>query len=181
MDIKSFVQKARTVGAFVVVDGTLAPAPLQFVMDHGPDMLMASSTKFYGGHCDLLGGILVARNIETAEILKIQRRTLGNVMGSLESWLLLRSLRSFHVRIMKQSENAEIIVSWLNSNTDKVHFSCVLEKYRYNFSDFPSNIEKGIIKQIHHGSISVNSVSGQMLGHSPVFAMEVEILLSNPS
>ncbi|KAJ7269053.1 pyridoxal phosphate-dependent transferase [Mycena rebaudengoi] len=72
-----------------------------------------AATKYFGGHSDLLGGILVVKTKEHWDTLQHDRTYLGNVMGSLESWLLLRSLRTLHLRLACQSETATALAQWL--------------------------------------------------------------------
>jgi cystathionine gamma-synthase len=74
------------------VDATFAPPPIQSLMDYA-DFVMHSSTKFLGGHSDLLGGVLLTRDLEIQKTLIKDRTEFGAVMGSMETWLLLRSLR----------------------------------------------------------------------------------------
>lgn len=80
--------------------------------------MMHSSTKFLGGHSDLLGGVLTTRNIELAKRLYNDRSFLGNVMGNLEAWLLLRSLRTLTARVTRQSSSAVYLANWLASNSE---------------------------------------------------------------
>ncbi|KAI0641989.1 Cys/Met metabolism PLP-dependent enzyme-domain-containing protein [Trametes meyenii] len=82
-------------------------------------MIMHSGTKYFGGHLDLdlLCGILVAPTFEKWKELWNLRTFPGNVMGSLESWLLLRSLRTLHLRVPRQSESAFELVQWLAKGT----------------------------------------------------------------
>lgn len=85
---KNNIPKHVTLG----VDATFAPPPIQNFMDH-VDFVMHSSTKFLGGHSDLLGGVLMTRDVQIQKALINDRTELGAVMGSMEAWLLLRSLR----------------------------------------------------------------------------------------
>ncbi|KAJ7129785.1 cystathionine gamma-synthase [Mycena epipterygia] len=109
-DIKYYADK---VGGKLVVDSTFAPPPLQYPFKFGADCILHSATKYFGGHSDMLGGVLVVRTKEEWDTLQSDRTYLGNSMGSLESWLLLRSLRTFHLRLPRQSETATALVEWL--------------------------------------------------------------------
>ncbi|OJZ88123.1 hypothetical protein ASPFODRAFT_216891 [Aspergillus luchuensis CBS 106.47] len=108
---------ARSVGAWVTVDATLAPPPLQDPIALGADIVMHSATKYIGGHSDLLGGVLVfgpgAVERGWVEGMKRERLVLGAVMGSLEGWLGVRSLRTLELRVRRQSETAVGLVRWL--------------------------------------------------------------------
>lgn len=69
--------------------------------------------KFLAGHSDLLGGAIVCKSKEIRLDVKKQRNTFGNVMGNLEAWLLLRSLRTLKIRVLAQSETACEVAAWL--------------------------------------------------------------------
>ncbi|KAF8913808.1 cystathionine gamma-synthase [Gymnopilus junonius] len=73
------------------------------------------ATKYFGGHSDLLSGILIVKTREEWNQLQSERTFLGSMMGSLESWLLLRSLRTLHLRVPRQSASATVLAQWLNS------------------------------------------------------------------
>ncbi|CAG7919512.1 unnamed protein product [Penicillium olsonii] len=115
-DIASFAAKAHSRGAILIVDSTFAPPGLQEPFDFGADIIMHSGTKYFGGHSDLLSGVLATKNEEWATQLKIDRLYIGSVMGNLESWLGVRSLRTLEVRLQRQSENASKLVSWLDTS-----------------------------------------------------------------
>ncbi|KAJ3119654.1 hypothetical protein HK100_000209 [Physocladia obscura] len=113
-DISAFRERCKN-GAVLVVDATFSPPPLMYTLELGAHCVMHSSTKFLGGHSDLLGGVLAVKDLETAQKLRQDRSFLGSVMGNMEAWLLLRSLRSLEVRVTRQSESATTIAAWLAS------------------------------------------------------------------
>ncbi|WWC64923.1 uncharacterized protein I303_107537 [Kwoniella dejecticola CBS 10117] len=119
-DIAYYADKAHSRGAFLLVDSTLAPPPLQDPFALGADVVMHSGTKYFGGHSDLLSGVLAVRNDEWFSGLWNDRITLGSVMGNMEAWLTIRSLRTLELRVTKQSDNARQIVDWLNDRPSKV-------------------------------------------------------------
>ncbi|KAF5700157.1 cystathionine beta-lyase [Fusarium mundagurra] len=156
-----FSKKAKEAGALLTVDATLAPPPLQDPIQFGADLVMHSGTKYIGGHSDMLCGIVIVspRRVESGleQTLRDERMVLGNVMGSLEGWLGIRSLRTLHLRVMRQSQTAEALVSWLNAG----------------LSDSSSIIGR-IVHKIAHSSIQQDAewLKGQMPGgHSPVFSL----------
>lgn len=114
-DIQYYADKIHKVGGKLVVDSTFAPPPLQYPFNFGADCIMHSGTKYFGGHSDLLCGVLVVKTAEEWRTLFDDRTFLGNMMGSLESWLLLRSLRTLHLRVKRQSKTATEFVQWLNN------------------------------------------------------------------
>ncbi|RPD67063.1 cystathionine gamma-synthase [Lentinus tigrinus ALCF2SS1-7] len=112
-DIKYYADKAHAAGGQLLVDSTFAPPPLQYPFKWGADVILHSGTKYFGGHSDLLCGVLVVPTLEKWKELAHIRTFLGNMMGSFESWLLLRSLRTLHLRVPRQSENSTGLAQWL--------------------------------------------------------------------
>ncbi|KAJ3358682.1 hypothetical protein HDU91_005147 [Kappamyces sp. JEL0680] len=114
----SYYRKHLSKEVVVAVDATFAPPPIQTLLSHGANIVMHSSTKFLGGHSDLLGGVLMTKDARVYQELLGDRAYLGSTMGNMEAWLLLRSLRTLKVRIMQQSASAAAIVSWLVSKSE---------------------------------------------------------------
>ncbi|KAI1470080.1 cystathionine gamma-synthase [Daldinia caldariorum] len=121
-NLKWFAERARAKGAWLSVDATLAPPPLQDPLACGADVVMHSGTKYFGGHSDMLCGVLAVhpRHAGTwVPGLREERLVLGSVMGSFEGWLGVRSLRTLEVRVRKQSADAEKLVAWLAGEASK--------------------------------------------------------------
>ncbi|KAJ1822253.1 hypothetical protein LPJ56_000730 [Coemansia sp. RSA 2599] len=114
-DIGSYALRAHAAGAILVVDATLAPPPLSYPFRQGADVVVHSATKYLGGHSDLLAGVVVTRTAKSAETLRYDRYVLGLGAGSLENWLLLRSLRTLSIRVKQQSQTAARLVALLES------------------------------------------------------------------
>ncbi|KAJ1453555.1 pyridoxal phosphate-dependent transferase [Pelagophyceae sp. CCMP2097] len=106
-----------TVG-HVVVDSTSAPPPLQTPLAFGVCMVVHSASKGLSGHSDLLAGVLLTRKEDKAmlEAVRAYRVAAGAVLGSLETWLLLRSLRTLDLRVRRQSETALSVAKFLQSH-----------------------------------------------------------------
>ncbi|KAI1383347.1 cystathionine gamma-synthase [Hypoxylon trugodes] len=123
--LKYFADIAHKRGAYLTVDATFAPPPLQDPFLFGADVIMHSGTKYFGGHSDMLCGVLAVNpKHATGEKnwikgLREERLVLGSVMGSFEGWLGVRSLRTLEVRVRKQSVDAEKLVRWLASQAEK--------------------------------------------------------------
>ncbi|KAL1745688.1 Cys/Met metabolism PLP-dependent enzyme-domain-containing protein [Schizophyllum fasciatum] len=166
-DIQYYADKIHKVGGVLLVDATFGPPPLQYPFKFGADIIMHSATKYFGGHSDLLCGMLVVKTQEEWEKLWTDRTYMGNMMGSMEAWLLLRSLRTLHLRVPRQSENATILAEWLSqiAKTPKGQ----------TFDGVPG----GMIKQIWHSSLQGVDSRGfdpkkQMEGGwNATFAMEM--------
>ena len=97
-----------------MVDATFGPPPLQDPFKHGADVVMHAGTKYIGGHSDMLCGVLAVKRKEWLPKLQADRVYLGSVMGGLESWLGVRSIRTLELRVMRQSETAGRIVDALD-------------------------------------------------------------------
>lgn len=154
--IAVYAEKAHSRGALLSVDGTFAPPPLQNPFIHGADYVMHSATKYLGGHSDLLAGVLVTQKADEAALFKKERMYLGSVMGGLEGWLGLRSVRTLELRVERQSSNATNLARWLHglSQTDSVIGS--------------------VVKQVTHASLQPEEpwLKEQMPnGFGPVFAI----------
>ncbi|KKK20247.1 hypothetical protein ARAM_003217 [Aspergillus rambellii] len=114
-NIEAYAKKAHSRGAYLIVDGTFAPPCLQDPFKWGADLVMHSGSKYFGGHSDVLCGVLVTQRKDWARQLSQDRIYLGSVMGNMESWLGVRSLRTLEVRVQRQSQNATNLVSWLHN------------------------------------------------------------------
>lgn len=114
-DLQHYADRAHRAGAVLTVDATFAPPPLQDPFRHGADIVMHSGTKYFGGHSDMLCGVLALSEpmADRWESLLKDRMLLGTVLGSLEGWLGIRSLRTLELRIMRQSQTATALVKWL--------------------------------------------------------------------
>ena len=110
-----YAERAQKFGAFLTVDATFGPPPLQDPFNYGVDVIMHSGTKYFGGHSDLLCGVLAVnpKHSDWIKEMRLERLVLGSVMGSLEGWLGIRSLRTLELRVTRQSSTATALVSWL--------------------------------------------------------------------
>lgn len=111
--IENFARKAHARGAYLLVDATFGPPGLQDPFVWGADVVMHAGTKYLGGHSDMLCGVLASKKEGWVEKLREERTYLGSVMGSLEGWLGVRSLRTLEIRVQRQSCNCQQLVSWL--------------------------------------------------------------------
>ena len=115
-DIEWFAELAARTGACLAIDSTLSSPLGQHPFEHGAYVVIHASTKYLSGHSDLLGGVLIVHsslsNVLTSKLLE-ERAIDGAVMGNLEAWLLLRSMRTFSLRIRRQCQTASILVQWL--------------------------------------------------------------------
>jgi len=133
-DIKHYAKIAEKKQAKLVVDSTFATPVSTKPIELGADFVLHSVTKYFGGHSDILGGVLVCKESGYSYKLMMDRVNLGNVMGSLESWLLLRSIRTLSLRYIHQSNSAKLIAKFLSKQTavDKVWHPALKSHPSYN-------------------------------------------------
>ena len=113
IDIKAVVQVANNTGAMLAVDNTFATPYLQNPLDLGADIVMHSATKYLGGHSDVVMGALVCNDEDIAnEMYRIQNSS-GAVTAPMDSFLVLRGIKTLHVRMQRHCENGEKIAYWL--------------------------------------------------------------------
>ncbi|MBG0819227.1 cystathionine gamma-synthase [Planomonospora sp. ID91781] len=112
-DIAALAQLAHDCGALLVVDNTFASPYLQQPLALGADVVVHSTTKYVGGHSDVVGGALVARDAELGERLAYHQNAMGAVAGPFDAWLTLRGLKTLAVRMDRHCDNAERVVDLL--------------------------------------------------------------------
>jgi cystathionine gamma-synthase len=116
IDIEAAAKAAHEVGAIVVVDNTFASPYLQRPLELGADIVMHSTTKYLGGHSDLLGGFVATNDPTIAERLYFLQKSLGGVPGPFDSWLVLRGIKTLAVRMERHCENARRVAEYLESH-----------------------------------------------------------------
>ena len=112
-DIEALAAVAHDAGALLVVDNTFASPYLQQPLTLGADVVVHSTTKYVGGHSDVVGGALVVRDDELAERLRFHQNAMGAVAGPFDAWLSLRGLKTLAVRMDRHCDNAERVVEHL--------------------------------------------------------------------
>jgi cystathionine gamma-synthase len=116
VDIRAAADAARAVGAIVVVDNTFASPYLQRPLEHGADVVLHSTTKYIGGHSDLVGGFVATSDPTIAERLYFLQKSLGAIPGPFDCWLALRGVKTLALRMQAHSENARKVVSFLEDH-----------------------------------------------------------------
>jgi cystathionine gamma-synthase len=125
VDIARLAELAHSVGARCVVDNTWATPVLQRPLELGADLVMHSTTKYLGGHGDLLGGALVARHADDfVERLAALQKIGGGVPSPFDCWLLLRGIRTLPWRMRAHCENAGVVARFLAAHpkVEAVHY-----------------------------------------------------------
>ncbi|HEY4314812.1 MAG TPA: cystathionine gamma-synthase [Actinomycetes bacterium] len=115
-DIAAIASVAHDAGALLVVDNTFASPYLQQPLALGADVVVHSTTKYLGGHSDVVGGALVVGDDELAERVAYHQNAMGAVAGPFDSWLVLRGIKTLGVRMDRHSANAQRIVELLTTH-----------------------------------------------------------------
>jgi cystathionine gamma-synthase len=115
-DIAALAALAHDAGARLVVDNTFASPYLQQPLALGADVVVHSTTKYLGGHSDVVGGALVTADVELGEQLAYHQNALGGVPGAFDSWLVLRGAKTLGVRMDRHCANAERVVALLQAS-----------------------------------------------------------------
>jgi cystathionine beta-lyase/cystathionine gamma-synthase len=113
IDIRAAAEAAHAAGAIVVVDNTFATPYLQRPLELGADVVVHSTTKYLGGHSDVIGGFVATNDPTIAERLRFLQKSLGAVPGPFDCWLVLRGLKTLAVRMERHCENARQVAAWL--------------------------------------------------------------------
>jgi cystathionine gamma-synthase len=117
VDIAAAAKATHAAGAMLVVDNTFATPYLQRPLELGADVVMHSTTKYLGGHSDVVGGFAATNDEAIAEKLRFLQKSLGAVPGPFDSWLVLRGLKTLAVRMRQHCENAIAVAVMLEQHS----------------------------------------------------------------
>ncbi|ABL80498.1 MULTISPECIES: cystathionine gamma-synthase [unclassified Nocardioides] len=115
-DLEALAAVAHDAGALLVVDNTFASPYLQQPLTLGADVVVHSTTKYCGGHSDVVGGALVVKDLDLAERVGFHQNAMGAVAGPFDAWLTLRGLKTLALRMERHCDNAERVVDFLTSH-----------------------------------------------------------------
>jgi len=134
IDIKAVSQLAKKHNILFAVDNTFATPYLQQPLDMGADIVMHSATKYLGGHSDVVLGALVVKDKELADRLYFIQNASGAVCGPMDSFLVLRGIKTLHVRMQRHCENGKAVAEFLakHPKIEKVYWP--------GFTDHPNHL-----------------------------------------
>ena len=130
-DIGKTAEIAKRHGLLLIVDNTFLSPYFQNPLDLGADIVIHSGTKFLGGHNDTLAGFLVTNREDLRDRLRFLSKTTGAALAPLDSWLILRGIKTLGVRMERAQENAKRIAEWLQKQ------ACVTKVIYPGLSDHP--------------------------------------------
>jgi cystathionine beta-lyase/cystathionine gamma-synthase len=116
VDIRAAADAAHAAGALVVVDNTFATPYLQRPLELGADVVVHSTTKYLGGHSDVVGGFAATNDPTIAERLYFLQKSLGAVPGPFDCWLVLRGIKTLAVRMRAHCESARRVAAYLDAH-----------------------------------------------------------------
>ncbi|SDY73059.1 cystathionine gamma-lyase [Micromonospora pattaloongensis] len=116
-DIAALSSLAHDAGALLVVDNTFASPYLQQPIAHGADVVVHSTTKYIGGHSDVVGGALIVADAGLGDELAYHQNAMGAINGPFDAWLTLRGVKTLGVRMDRHCDNAERIADYLSRHS----------------------------------------------------------------
>jgi cystathionine beta-lyase len=186
IDIGAVAQIAKQHRILFAVDNTFATPYLQRPLELGADIVMHSATKYLGGHSDVVAGALVVRDKDLAEKLRFVQNATGAICGPMDSFLVLRGIKTLHVRMQRHCENGRAVALFLadHPKVEKVFWP--------GFEDFPNHeIAKrqmkdfgGMVSFLPKGGSSVQAIG--ILEKLEIFTLAeslggVESLVGHPA
>ena len=154
VDIKAVSRIAKKHQILLAVDNTFATPYLQTPLDLGADIVMHSATKYLGGHSDVILGALVVKNKELADKLYFIQNASGAVCGPMDSFLVLRGIKTLHVRMQRHCENGKAIAEYLvkHPKIEKVYWPGFENHPNHRIAKSQMNDFGGMISFVPKGS-----------------------------
>ncbi|MGC4232604.1 MAG: PLP-dependent aspartate aminotransferase family protein [Niabella sp.] len=123
-DIEVISKIAKAYGCLLCVDNTFASPVLQQPLLLGADLVVHSATKYLGGHCDLIAGLVITKTEELGSRIKFIQNASGAVLSPFDSWLIIRGIETLHLRVKQHCENAATVAKFLQTHpaVDKVFY-----------------------------------------------------------
>jgi len=160
IDIKAIAALTRVADILLAVDNTFATPYLQKPLELGADIVMHSATKYLGGHSDTVVGALVVKDKELADRLYFIQNASGAVCGPMDSFLVLRGIKTLHVRMQRHCENGKAIAEYLKSHSkiEKVYWPGFEDHPRHKVAKQQMKDFGGMICFIPKGSSYDNAI-----------------------
>jgi cystathionine beta-lyase/cystathionine gamma-synthase len=158
LDIAALAKLAHERGAYLAVDNTFASPYLQRPLEHGADLVVHSTTKYLGGHSDVIGGA-VAGSSKLLEPIAFYQNAAGGVPGPFDSWLVLRGIKTLAVRMERHCANARALASWLAAQPQ------VLRVYYPGLPDHPNHAVARRQMRDFGGMMSIRLKGGGAAAH----------------
>jgi len=185
-DIHAVSKISRKAGALLCVDNTFASPYLQNPLDLGADIVMHSSTKYLGGHSDVIQGALIMNDQTLRDQLYFIQKSCGAVPGPMDCFLVLRGIKTLHVRMKQHCENGYMIAHFLRKhpNVDKVYWCGFADHPNYEIAKIQMRAFGGMMSfTLKDDSIEA---ANKVLSSTKLFSLAeslggVESLINHPS
>ena len=165
-DIEKLAELAHRNGAVVVVDNTFASPYLQKPLALGADIVMHSTTKFLGGHSDTVGGAAIAKSKEHVEWLGFVQNSSGAILSPMDSWLVLRGIKTLVVRMERHESNGRAVAE---------HLAKHLKVRKVNYPGLPSHPHHELAKKQMSGFGAMLSFDVGSFENAKVFLGKVKL------
>lgn len=182
-NIQKVVSIAKEFHCLTFLDNTFLTPALQRPLDFGVDVVLHSATKFLSGHSDVISGVAIVKDVKLAEKIGFLQNAFGAVLGVQDAWLVLRGLKTLHVRIKQSSESALKIAQFLNKHPliEKVYYPGLSNHPGFDVQKRQSTGPGAVLSFQFRNEASVRIFVNEV--HIPVFAVSlgaVETILSYP-
>ncbi len=147
-DIREVARIAKKHHALTYIDNTYCTPIFQNPLDMGVDMVMHTMSKYIGGHSDIIGGVLVAKDDELIKKISLRRELYGGIMGPMEAWLALRGIRTIEVRLRQHEKTAMSVAGFLEKHP---------RVRRVNYPGLPSFPQYELMKRQQRGNCGLLS------------------------
>lgn len=186
IDIKAVCEIAHKHGVLVCVDNTFSSPYLQTPLDLGADMVTHSATKYINGHSDVVHGCVITSNPELAKRLRFIQNAAGAIPGPMDCFLVLRGIKTLHLRVERSCQNAEKIAAFLVDHpaVSKVYYPGLAEHPNYDIAVSQMRAFGGMVSFDLHAN-SYESAE-KILSNTHLFALAeslggVESLIGHPA
>lgn len=122
-DVPALAQIAHDAGALLTIDSTFTPPPMMRPLDHGADLVMHSLTKYYNGHGDAMGGVVIGHRDLVEEVRTGAMWHVGGAISPFNAWLIMRGSTTLPLRLQRQCESAQAVAEFLEADPRVVHVS----------------------------------------------------------
>jgi len=184
IDINQVAEMAKGAGVKLIVDNTFASPYLQRPLEQGADVVVHSSTKYLGGHSDVVGGLLVTRDRELRDKVAYFQNAVGGVPGPFDCWLVMRGIKTLPIRMRAHQENAMAVAHFLeeHSKVERVMYPGLPSHPQHELAKRQMSGFGGMLSFIAKGG---EQVAREMVAKTKIFTLAeslggVESLIEHP-
>jgi len=184
-DIKAISERCKTAGILLAVDNTFATPMAQQPLDLGADFVVHSTTKYLNGHSDVVGGAIVVNDTELNSRLAYLQNAIGAVPGPMDCFLVMRGLKTLHLRMERHTQNATYLATMLDKHpaVAKVIYPGLPSHPQYELAQRQMRLAGGMITIVLKGGLPA---AKKMLQSTKLFACAeslggVESLIEHPA